>query len=382
MLNRLMRNQSLWVIAFSLTYLACSGGTAGVGDASGGGDSVSGPDSNLAGDSGGGATGRDSAVATANCTPFAPAIPCAQGTACPAESYCDLKQTLPVCAPLHCSANGVACDNDSFCSSNLCLAGVCTSPVGEGSPCYNQSCDQSLRCLGFPPTCVKPKGIGESCQSDDWCLNAVGYGPGSGSPDAVYCLAGVCGKSYCKGTATSGYCSATTTCSPGYTCSVGGCVQLYCGQDGIPCGQDIECATGFGCVSGLCRKLNVPLHCAGTPAWSDCSRTNLTVPILGCTIVGSSCSGTATDCGIHLFEIGATGACVGQSGCQWNSANSRCTGTATPCSQLSGSSGYCTSTNGCTLSQTTTGSPTPCNQLSTTQCASQIGCQNTDIGVY
>jgi hypothetical protein len=46
------------------------------------------------------------------------------------------------------------------------------------------------------------------------------------------------------------------------------------------------------------------------------------------------------------------------------------------------SSGYCTQYNGCTLSETGTGSPTPCSQLSTSECASQLGCKVTDIGVY
>ena len=390
----------------ALAFSSCSGSAGGAGDDGGTGGSNAGTDSNVQGDTfsilGG---GKDGAADGPNCTPFSPPIPCAQGTTCPAESYCDLKQAPPMCAKLHCGASGAACDTggyvcnggstwsplspcpgSEYCVSNLCLAGVCASPVGEGSPCNNQFCDQSLLCLGYPPTCVKPRGIGGACLDDNWCASSLASS--AIMANTVYCLAGVCGQSYCNSATTSATCGTSANCPPGYDClgqsaaSPGFCVQLYCGQDGIPCSSDTHCASGFGCVISHCRKLNVPLHCAGTPASADCSVVSSLMPTLGCSVAASVCSGTATACSTHQFATGGSGACSGQSGCSWDTSSQRCVGTPVSCNQLTAASGYCTQYNGCTLSETGTGSPTPCSQLSTSECASQFGCKVTDIGIY
>ena len=141
--------------------------------------------------------------------------------------------------------------------------------------------------------------------------------------------------------------------------------------------------SGFGCVSNRCRKLNVPLHCAGTPSSADCSANDPLVAIPGCTLVTSGCFGAAVACESHTTATGGPGTCVGQKGCQWNYASNLCSGTPTPCTQIAYySEQYCTVANGCKWVQNSTGSPTPCSQLSTTQCASQPGCQNTTVGVY
>jgi hypothetical protein len=135
-------------------------------------------------------------------------------------------------------------------------------------------------------------------------------------------------------------------------------------------------------VSGKCRKLNVPLHCAGTPRWANCSYANTPNVILGCPIGGSICTGTASACSTHSFKSGANGGCLDQSGCQWNSASGPCTGTPIPCSQFVVAPDTCTSYNGCTLSAVSSGTPTPCSQVSAAECPYQRGCQVTDVGVY
>ena len=189
----------------AVAFIACSSGTNGVDSGAVTSDSASGGGGNTQSGTGGAVGGKDSSTDSVDCTPFVPAIPCAQGTSCPDESYCDQTQTPPVCAKLHCVANGAACaasavgtcsggdtwspyancPGSQYCMSDLCLAGVCASPVGKGSPCYNQYCDQALLCLGFPATCVTPSEIGGTCQSDRWCAGAVGTG--ASSADAVYC---------------------------------------------------------------------------------------------------------------------------------------------------------------------------------------------------
>jgi hypothetical protein len=205
----------------------------------------------------------------------------------------------------------------------------------------------------------------------------------------VYCLAGVCGTSYCNATGTNADCGSGGTCDPGYSC-LGVCAALYCGQDGIQCTSDALCATGFGCVDSRCRKLKVAPHCVGTPTYVDCSVAALAA-IPGCTVTVNNCSGTALSCATHT-NFGSRD-CAAQVGCQWDDSTHQCMGTARPCSELTGAIGGCAAgngcpadgcsiENGCTPSKTISGSPTPCNQLSTADCTSQLGCKVTDIGIY
>jgi hypothetical protein len=319
---------------------------------------------------------------TTNCVPFSPPIPCAQGTACPGDAYCDLNQSPPICTKLHCRPVGAGCPTDGtgddYCTSGICLAGRCTSPTGEGASCATVPCASGLHCLGYPPTCMKLQPIGGACQDDSWCA-------ASATGEVVFCLSGVCGVSYCYATGTNASCGTSGFCDPGYAClkSTYSCAQLYCGKDGIPCDSDSHCTTGYGCVDSRCRKLNVAPHCAGTPSNAVCPVYDVGYVIVpGCTATVSTCSGTALSCSTH--SAFGSQECTDQVGCQWDSSTSRCTGTPSPCSELTGSVGLrsCTSRYGCTGTKAFSGTPTPCNQLSTTDCPSQPGCKVTSVGVY
>jgi hypothetical protein len=340
-----------------------------------------------------------------NCTPFSPPIPCAQGTSCPQGSYCDTAQSPPVCAKLYCCPNGVACDDgksgctgksswspanscpgNEYCMSGLCLAGVCASPVGEGADCSKQFCAQGLRCLPYPYTCVRQSPVGGACKSDAWCLKGVEQGPGFAGPDETFCLGGACGHNHCLSTAASISCHSGSDCAPGNDCLNSGgsgfCVQLYCGTDGVPCGKDTHCASGYGCVSNRCRKLNVPLHCAGTPIADDCTTSSTDFPYPGCVVGSTGCTGTPFDCSVHKYETSGISPCVGESGCVWDAASQTCVGTPTPCAQILGTSSYCQPITGCLAHLTVTGTPMPCAQIANDQCRWQPGCAFTDVGVY
>lgn len=385
MLKRLQSSTEIVPALFALALLSCSGGTDGPGDGGAMGSPSNGIDAPILDDAAVVVVQTDAAPVPSpdatNCLPFSPPIACAPGTACPGDAYCDLQQTPPVCTKLHCLPDGAACPADgtsgnAYCTSGICLAGVCTSPAREGSSCATVPCAAGFQCLGYPPTCMKLQPTGEACRDDTWCA--------TGTTKQMHCLSGVCGVSYCGATGTHSSCVPPGFCDPGYDCLKYDyvCVQLYCGKDGIPCSSDVHCATGYGCVDGHCRQLNVAPHCAGTPSNAVCPLSDVAYSVVpGCTFTVPSCSGTAFACALHN---GLPQDCTDQVGCQWDSSTNKCTGTPTPCSQLTGTVGLkaCVPLNGCLGTVAATGSPTPCSQLSTSDCASQPGCKVTDVGIY
>jgi len=157
-----------------------------------------------------------------------PANPCCDGYACATETFTCVAPPAPpttvtLTADPACMPHGGLCDQaHKCCSGEPCCDGFC------GSRCMSagETCDDVHRCcLG---TCVAGK-----CES----------------PDAGGIV--VCSR-------VSG-----DLCTPGVNtcCSVGGCVNNRChqeghGDNGFPCSYGVGCADGLACVFGTCRIVN------------------------------------------------------------------------------------------------------------------------------
>ncbi len=209
---------------------------------------------------------------------------CDDGEECTTE-ICDPlsgdPQTGCVTTPV---SDGLACDDDSMCTTDdQCLAGACV-PQGpalqcdDGDECTFNDCDPQLGCLNSedPATCDCLDGDGSplasgascvdgnACTVGDTCDAAGSCVPGELCPDdgdpctGEACTFGLClyVDNQCPG---SGSCVEGQPCSDGSACTLGICSGGQCDATPKPCSDGDDCTGVEGChpVFG-CRQVVQP----------------------------------------------------------------------------------------------------------------------------
>jgi len=150
---------------------------------------------------------------------------------------------------------GATCLGGAECASGSCVDGVCCESACAGT-C--ERCDQAGR-LGFCdaiPGGADPDG---EC-ADQGAASCGTSGVCSGARTcAVYPAGTTCAAAGCTGASTS---APADTCSGAGTCVDAGtvsCFPLTCnpttGTCRAACSVDGDCAAGFGCSAGTCKKL-------------------------------------------------------------------------------------------------------------------------------
>ncbi len=170
---------------------------------------------------------------------------------------CD--QVVAVMLPVACQSaiNGVVavggecisdleCTGDAVCDTSGGCPGICTARVAVGADCSgNQVCVLGSSCLG--DTCVANAALGEECGATvASCELGLTCSTASGEV-----------KGTCQPGQTSGACTSSDQCAPGYSCigtDVRACVKARTvGEDCTP-GRD-ECAQFTYCSAQGCAIL-------------------------------------------------------------------------------------------------------------------------------
>lgn len=163
----------------------------------------------------------------------------------------------PACVAMAGSlVDGLACGDDSQCTSGECLkptftaCGVCGAPPKQGDPCVQGACGRGLTCAPGTKTCVGYGTGGQACDADHPCLPSLA----------------------CKGTNKMGLCTTPlpvgSACDPAQGdfagcdhqhaqyCSgfTNKCASVVWGQAGDTCGlvngNLVMCAGGGVCRAG------------------------------------------------------------------------------------------------------------------------------------
>ncbi len=256
---------------------------------------------------------------------------CEGGAACPSEFECCSNTTVPTCVPT------------GTCMTPCATSAECDTAAGEACCTTVAGASAGMSVAGLCLDSLVP--CPAVCTSDAECDTASGEA----------CCGGVCS------TACPKLCTDSNQC-PSQLC----CKSAVIGIPGL----------GAIIAAGLAAA-NQPT-CTGTPtvACADCygpSATCSCAGIAGCTETAGveKCLGTATPC--SSFD-GDEAGCNSQDGC-WVEAYSFCYGSARKCT--GSAEAYCGVQDGCYWGEgdaSCSGTPTPCAQLSVEDCSDTPGC--------
>ncbi len=188
---------------------------------------------------------------------------------------------------------GQPCVVNALCATGFCSDGVCCDSACAG-PCVSCNLISSPgRCQAMPPGAPDPRGIclatsPATCGFDGSC-------DGSGAC-RKYSVSVVCKGPTCSGDVFSpaSVCNGTGTCLPPtyiscapYTCNTGGTC-------GVPCMEDLHCASGTVCRGGFCLRPVEPPPClssscpSGFCAQGVCCATACQGPCNSCALPGTA----------------------------------------------------------------------------------------------
>ncbi len=104
------------------------------------------------------------ARSTGRCTPLPePGLPCAMGSLCSGDAWCDASVDPSICAAL--KTDGDGCASDLECASTWCdYGGRCRPPIAEGVVCVfdRDRCAPGLNCTEAMPFCAPTDAL--QCQ--------------------------------------------------------------------------------------------------------------------------------------------------------------------------------------------------------------------------
>jgi hypothetical protein len=242
---------------------------------------------------------------------------------------------------------------------------ACTLPLA-GSGCNDKASSSDAASVGPTPTggaaSDGPMGTGGGSAGSDGGATVNGGAGGSG------------GTAKAGGTTGSG--GTTDSGGSGGIASSGGTTGLGGKRDGGD--VDSPGTMGTGGASGLDAAVDsgTEPRCVGTPSNSYCDVYSCGLP--GCYVyyptTGHCLYQAARACSSNTTPT----SCVAESGCVWSvdgGSSNACSGTARDC--FDGMSRDECEAAGCHYlinSQYCTGTPTPCTQLSAANCTSQPGC--------
>src|SRR5688572_800710 len=240
-------------------------------------------------------------------------------------------------------SSGDALDSDGACS-----------PGQAGCACNEGMCDPGLVCMG---TCTTPGGTGGSPTDGSGGTSSGGMGTGGTV------------NSSCTGTPTG-------TCDDALCDTFPGCTESEsstCTGTEDPCssldGDMSGCEAQWGCepsASGICSGYDDP-ECEWAQTESQCNTLD--------------CYWTGVDCIGNIYEppnctgISAENTCAANVACFWTASETEyCEGRATVCDAMANY--RCALQEGCEVSPAVcSGTPTPCAELSgSAECYSQPGC--------
>jgi hypothetical protein len=244
----------------------------------------------------------------------------------------------------------------------------CTLPLA-GSGCDGKASSSDAASVG-------PTSTGGAASG-----GTLGAGGGSAGRDGGATVNGGAGGG--GGTAgaggTTGSGGTTNSGGSGGIASSGGTTGLGGKQDGGD--VDAPGTMSTGGISGLDAAVDggTEPRCVGTPSNSYCPASDSSCyQVPGCHMqvptTGHCLYGPARACSYNTTPT----SCAAESGCVWPidaGSSNVCSGTATAC--FDGMSRDECEAAGCQYfinGQYCTGTPTPCNQLSAANCASQSGC--------
>jgi hypothetical protein len=264
------------------------------------------------------------------------------------------------------SPSGTACGEDTECSSNHCVDGVCCESACTGQ-C--QSCNESdnagtcLTITGVPRGLIRAACAGTApCQSQCDGTNPTACSfPGSGAQ----CAAGSCTggmattATVCNGTGActtptktscpSNQCADTTKCSGGCSASAPCATGSYCDTTGVclalksngtQCASGAQC-TSANCVDGVCCNLACAGQCQGC---AESSSVGTCATVTGTPRSGRTPCGGAAPC---------AGTCGGSSATACSFPGSTTTCTAATCSAASATTAtVCNGAGACTAPST------------------------------
>jgi hypothetical protein len=241
------------------------------------------------------------------------------------------------------SCRGSKSDCDTCGSDDDCESGFCES-FSFGQRCAEYASGAHTDCC-----------IGTSCEifygsgrKGHGCVGAPFHGT------CASCATDLNGCSSCLGcastTVTAGNCSGTLALDDCASCAA------WIGRD---CSMCAGCTTGSAACSGSCWDVHQQAVCES----------------LGCTWTSTNayCRGTPQTSCSSFTDATSCRAASNAGACLW----SECSGTLTPCTQLSSSQEDCMNQKGCSWSpaiKSCDGTLTPCSQLTSATCESQSGC--------
>lgn len=156
--------------------------------------------------------------------------------------------------------DGTKCTDDSECTSGVCADGVCCNERCDGAcdSCVaankqgrgpDGECGKAAANTDPRNRCHADTDHLRSCKADGMC-------DGEGKCRTVAAAGAVCqGPSCGGGVVRRGTCDGVAT---GCKVTVAGCAPYACSSNGVECrtscAQDSDCAGGFACSGGTCRK--------------------------------------------------------------------------------------------------------------------------------
>lgn len=175
-----------------------------------------------------------------------------------------------------------------------------------------------------------------------------------------------------------GHKQCTTPCSTSDTCEASFGETSFCIGAGIcvrGCLVNSDCTALTLCNdAGWCKRSGpgsgIP-KCTGTATPCSLLSGLSCLDSLGCTD-SSRCSGISTSC----YSLYSSYTCSSQDGCYWSSSSSSCSGSSYMCSSFS-SSGSCGLQEGCSWTSSCTGVPLGCDDYTPGTCYTQPGCYTT-----
>jgi hypothetical protein len=239
------------------------------------------------------------------------------------DGFHNCQQALPpttLCAPYVCSgtiACHTSCQTDAECASGYsCVGGICL--VSGGQPCTTDAqcgshfcrdgvcCNED--CRGLCEKCSLPGSIGtctaipggtdpdnECAEEAQSTCGQTGACSGVRGACQKYASGTVCQAQTCVGglQTNAKTCNGTGTCVTPTPATVS-CFPYVCNSTTqacfTSCATDAECASGYGCASGVCKKvLGQPCTVA-----SEC-KSGHCADLVCCE---SACSGTCEKCNL------------------------------------------------------------------------------------
>jgi len=311
---------------------------------------------------------------------------CGADSDCSEGKYC----LAGICAPVE--TLGESCSASNECASGYCVDGICCDTSCEGQ-C--EACDASGSLGVCAPVAGDPHGAREACASDatvcggtcggeernactypaletecraascsDGVATIAAYCDASGACPALEtqgCDAYECGPAACLGD-----CETSADCAEGRFCSAGICTPTL--GDGLGCGGDGECASGF-CVDGTCCERACDGQCEACDASGSEGRC---VPVSGEPHGGRAACGGQGSC---------AGACGGEDtqACVFPGASTEC-GAATCADGIASMGAVCNGEGSCDAQPSTACGAYPCEgQACATSCNEDADCQTGHI---